>query len=56
MAPAMRAKPKAPATTPSCQSARPRVRAISGSTGLKAPTRNVLPRITRQSSVVPLRA
>ena len=55
-APAMRANPNAPATTPSCQSASPRVRAISGRTGPNAPTRKVLPAMSRHSRAVPLRA
>ena len=51
---AIRAKPNAPATTPSCQSARAAVRAISGRSGLKAPMPKHVTSDIRQSSVVPL--
>src|SRR5262245_10411419 len=50
----MRANPKAPARTPSCQSARAWVRAISGSRGPKAPRLTVLANtITQRSAVSP---
>ena len=52
---AIRAKPKAPATTPICQSARTAARAISGSSGLKAPIPKHVTSDIRQSSVVPLK-
>src|SRR5678815_5851835 len=52
----MRAKPSAPATTPSCQSASAPARPISGSSGLKAPIEKQLHRLMKQSSAVPLKA
>jgi hypothetical protein len=48
----MRAKPSAPATTPSCQSASAPARPISGSRGLKAPIEKQLQRLMKQSSGV----
>src|SRR6266850_1678131 len=50
---AIRAKPKEPARTPSCQSGRPCARAISGSSGPNAPTHTVLAKTTRHRSTVP---
>src|SRR5882672_4986851 len=50
---AIRAKPKEPARTPSCQSGRPCARAISGSSGPNAPTHTVLAKTTRHRSAVP---
>src|SRR5262245_1383589 len=52
----MRAKPSAPATTPSCQSASAPARPISGSSGLKAPIEKQLQRLMKQSSAVLLKA
>jgi len=52
----MRAKPSAPATTPSCQSASPLARPISGSSGLNAPIEKQLQRLMKQSSAVLLKA
>jgi hypothetical protein len=52
----MRAKPRAPATTPSCQSASAPARPISGSSGLNAPIEKQLQRLMKQSSAVPLKA
>src|SRR4026209_1327097 len=52
----MRAKPSAPATTPSCQSASAPARPISGSSGLKAPIEKQLQRLMKQSSAVLLTA
>ena len=51
--PTIRAKPKVPARSPSCQSARPCARAISGKSGPNAPTQTVLANTTRHSSPVP---
>ena len=48
----MRAKPSAPATTPSRQSASPPARPISGRSGLKAPIEKQLQRLMKQSSAV----
>ena len=52
----MRAKPSAPATTPSCQSASAPARPISGNSGLKAPIEKQLQRLMKQSSAVLLKA
>jgi hypothetical protein len=52
----MRAKPSAPATTPSYQSASAPARPISGSSGLKAPIEKQLHRLMKQSSAVLLKA
>src|SRR6185369_12019489 len=52
----MRAKPSAPATTPSCQSASAPARPISGSSGLKAPIEKQLHTLMKQSSAVLLKA
>src|SRR5215470_7189584 len=52
MSATIRAKPKAPATMPSCQSARPALRAMSGSTAGKAPLDTMLVKVVRQSRAV----
>lgn len=52
----MRAKPRAPATTPSCQSASPLARPISGRSGLNAPIEKQLQRLMKQSNAVLLKA
>src|SRR5262245_18581838 len=52
----MRAKPSAPATAPSCDSASAPARPISGSSGLKAPIEKQLKRRMKQSSAVLLTA
>ena len=49
----MRAKPKLPARSPSCQSARLCARAISGRSGPNAPTQTVFANTIRHSSAVP---
>ena len=48
----IRAKPKAPATMPSCQSASAALRAMSGRTAGKAPLETRLEKVVRQSRAV----
>src|SRR2546427_252661 len=52
MSAVIRAKPKALATTPSCQSASPLPRATSGRIAGKAPSENVFERLSRHRSTI----
>src|SRR5439155_942690 len=52
MSATIRANPKAPATIPSCQSARAALRAMSGRTAGKAPLETMLEKVVRQSRAV----